>query len=342
MIREEKGENPMPREWVIDRYSGYEGLRLKDCAAEDPGPTDVRLRIEAFALNWGDDDLMNDRYSFSFSSLPARIGIEAAGIVEAVGTQVEGIEIGARYCTLPYFYDRRGASADTVLIDQAYVTRAPEGLSAVEAASVWMQFMTAYFPMVEMGKAAPGRVMFIPAGTSTAGGAVLQIARMHGATTISTTRSEANRQYLLDQGADHVFVDNGSDIAAFLTDVTQGAGPDLAFDPVGGDFMERYAMAMAKGGTMLIYGGLTGTYSTPPFLAMVQRNLWFRAYSLFNFVENAEACARGKAFVYEALSSGKLRPTIDRVFPMEGYVDAWRYLKGKRDNHGKVVVKTGA
>ena len=97
----------MPREWVINNYTGYEGLVLQECGAEDPGPTDVRLRVEAFALNWGDNDLMHDRYSFSFSSLPARIGIEAAGIVEAVGSAVENVAIGDRYCTLPYFYDKR-------------------------------------------------------------------------------------------------------------------------------------------------------------------------------------------------------------------------------------------
>jgi len=181
-----------------------------------PGPTEVRLRIEAFALNWGDEDLMNNRYSFSFSGFPARIGMEAAGIVEAIGSDVSGIEVGTRYCTLPYFYDRKGASADTVLIDQAYITRAPEGLSAVESASVWMQFMTAYFPMVELAKATSGRNILIPAGTSTAGNAAIQIAKMRGATVLSTTRSETNRAYLTESGADHVFVDDGGDIAELI------------------------------------------------------------------------------------------------------------------------------
>ena len=71
----------MAREWVINSYSGYEGLTLQDCALEDAGPGEIRLRIEAFALNWGDADLMLDNYSFSFDHFPARIGMEAAGIV---------------------------------------------------------------------------------------------------------------------------------------------------------------------------------------------------------------------------------------------------------------------
>ncbi|MEX0345773.1 MAG: zinc-dependent alcohol dehydrogenase family protein [Rhizobiaceae bacterium] len=332
----------MPREWIINAYEGYEGLKLNECLAEEPGPNDVRLSIEAFALNWGDDDLMHDRYSFSFSAFPARIGMEAAGIVDAVGENVTGIEIGERYCTLPYFYDRRGASADTVLIDKSFITKAPDSLSAVESASIWMQFMTAYFPIVELAKAAPGRNILVPAGTSTAGNAAIQIGKLCGATIISTTRSEANRQYLLDSGADHVFVDHGGDIEAFLRDVTNGQGVHASFDPVGADFMDRYANAMAKGGILFLYGGLSGVYATPPFLPMIQNSLWFHTYSLFNYVEDPEAKQRGLAFVYNAISEGKLAPKIDRIFPMEGYIDAWRYLKGKRTSYGKVVVETGA
>lgn len=332
----------MALEWIIDAYEGYEGLRLQNCAPQEPGPTEIRLRIEAFALNWGDNDLMHNRYSFSFPSLPARIGIEAAGIVEAKGADVSGIQIGDRYCSLPYFYDNRGCSADTVLIDQAYVTKAPEGLSAVEAASVWMQFMTAYFPMVELAKAAPGRNILIPAGTSTAGNAAIQIAKMKGASVITSTRSEANRAYLDDSGADHVYVDDGSDLKAFVLEATDGRGLDAAFDPVGGGFMLRYVEAMAKSGILFLYGGLSETYENPPFLPMIQRSLWFHPYSLFNYVEDPEACDRGKAFVYDALSNGDLVPKVDRVFPMEGYKDAWAYLRGNRTSYGKVVIETGA
>ncbi len=333
----------MPREWIITEYSGFEGLQLVDCEAEEPGPNDVRLRVEAFALNWGDADLMNDMYSFSFSAFPARVGIEASGIVEAVGSNVSGISVGERYCTLPYFYDRRGVSADTVLIDAEYVVRAPETLSAVESASIWMQYMTAYFPVVEMAKASPGVNILVPAGTSTAGNAALEIARLKGATTIATTRHERNREYLESSGADHVYVDNGgTDLAEFLRDVTDGVGVHLSFDPVGGDFPARYAPAMAKGGVFALYGLLSGAFPDFPIVPMFQSNGWLHTYSLFNYVQDAEACARGCAFVHESIANGDLKPTVDQVFPMEEYVEAWHYLRGERSTYGKVVVETGA
>lgn len=332
----------MAREWVITDYSGFEGLQLVECTPEEPGPHDVRLRVEAFALNWGDADLMLDMYSFSFSSFPARIGIEASGIVEAVGSEVSGIDVGERYGTLPYFYDTRGASADTLLIDAKYIVRAPESLTAVESASIWMQYMTAYYPVVEIAKASPEVNILVPAGTSTAGNAALEIARMRGATSIATTRHERNRKYLEESGANHVFVDDGeTDLAEFILDVTDGTGVHLSFDPVGGDFPARYAPAMAKDGVLALYGLLSGAFPNFPIVPMFQSSGWLHTYSLFNYVQDAAACARGCAFVHESIASGALLPTIDRVFPMEEYIEAWRYLRGDRTSYGKVVIETG-
>jgi NADPH2:quinone reductase len=330
----------MPREWVIDAYDGFEGLRLADCERGQPGPTEVRLHVEAFALNWGDMDLMKDNYSFSFHHFPARVGMEAAGIVEAIGSEVTGIRIGERYCTLPYFYYNRGASADTLVIDQRYITPAPPGLSAVDSTSVWMQFMTAYYPVVEMAGAKQGVNILVPAATSTAGNAALQIGRLCGATMIATTRSAKNRDYLIASGADHVYVDDGSDLAAFILDATGRVGVHASFDPVGGDFMSRYSPALAKGAKLVLYGTLNEEMPKVPHVDMWQKNAWLHMYSLFNYVEDPDTQTRGTHFVYNALATGKLKPNVDRVFPMAGFIDAWRYLAGPRDHYGKVVIDT--
>ena len=332
----------MAREWVIDSYSGFEGLRLQDCEVEEPGPNDVRLKVEAFALNWGDADLMLDQYSFSFPEFPARAGIEAAGIVEAVGSDVTGIEVGKRYATLPYFYYNRGASADTMLIDHRYITPSPEGLSPTEATSIWMQYLTAYYPVVQFVDAKPGVNVFIAAGTSTAGNAAIEIAALKGANVLATTRQERNVDYLTASGANHVFVDDREkDLAKFITDATDGVGAHLAFDPVGGNYTGRYGPAMAKGGTIAIYGLLSGAFPEFPIVSMFQTDSWVKAYSLFNYVENPAALERGIEFVNNAIASGDLKPNVDKVFPMEGYIDAWHYLRdGNRESYGKVVIDT--
>ena len=105
---------------------------------------------------------------------------------------------------------------------------------------------------------------------------------------------------------------------------------------------ERRAREAAKGGKLMLYGGLEGSFSPPPLQSMYQRSLWFHAYSLFNYVEDLESQRRGVEFVTKALESGKLKPRIDKVFAMEEYVEAWRYLRGKRSSYGKVMIETGA
>jgi len=331
----------MAREWVINNYTGYKGLILQPCATQNAGPGEIRLRIEAFALNWGDMDLMLDRYSFSFNKFPARIGMEAAGIVDEIGEGVTGIELGARYCTLPYFYFNKGASADYVTIDARYVTPAPKNLSAIESSSVWMQFMTAYYPIVELSKAASGKHILVTAATSTAGNAALNIGAMFGANMIATTRFEKNRDYLIDSGASHVIVSENNELAANLLEMTNGHGIDAAFDPVGAGMIAQYSPALARDATIFFYGTLDGVFPQLPIVDMFKANATFHPYSLFNYVENPLMQTKGTAFVYKALEDGKITPNIDRIYPMEKYREAWDYLSQPRTKHGKVVIETG-
>ena len=331
----------MSRAWVIHDYSGYQGLSLETFDTEEPGPGEIRLRVEAFALNWGDMDLMYDRYSFSFPKFPARIGMEATGIVEALGPDVTGIEAGERVCTLPYFYGNQGTSAESAVVDARYVTKAPEGLSAVESASVWMQYMTAYFPLAEISRAGAGFNMLVTAATGTAGTASLEIGRILGATMIGTTRHDYNRDFLESVGANHVIVTGDSDLAGEIMKATDGVGIHAAFDPVGGGLIGQYSKAFARNARIYFYGTLDETFPELPIVDMFQANAVFHPYSLFNYVEDGDMCEKGKAFVYDALASGRIAPRIDRVYPMEGYRDAFDYMSKPRKTHGKIVVETG-
>ncbi len=333
----------MHRAWVISDYDGFEGLSLEQFPDQQPGPDEVRLRVEAFALNWGDMDLMENRYSYSFSSFPARIGMEAAGIVDEVGPDVDGIEVGQRYSTLPHFYDNRGASGESLIVKARYLTRAPAGLSAVESASIWMQYLTAYYPVVELARAAPGRVILVTAATSTAGTAALEIGRLFGATMIGTTRFDYNRDYLKEAGADHVIVTASpyEGLETRLKELTNGRGIDAAYDPIGGGMMDNYVGALAKNARIFFYGMLDKTFPQIPYAALFQSNALFQAYSMFNYIEDDDMCAKGIEWVNKALAAGDISPTIDRVYPMEDYIEACRYLKEPRREHGKVVIETG-
>ena len=105
--------------------------------------------------------------------------------------------------------------------------------------------------------------------------------------------------------------------------------------------IKHYSPALAHDAHIYFYGTLDEQFPVLPIVDMFQSNAWFHTYSLFNYVENAELCEKGKAFVYRALASGELAPLIDRVYPMKGYREAWDYMKFPRKTHGKIVVETG-
>jgi NADPH:quinone reductase-like Zn-dependent oxidoreductase len=327
------------REWVITEYSGISGLELREYTPKEPGPGEVRLKVEAFALNWGDMDLMQGRYSFNFSQLPARVGCEAVGIVDKIGEGVTGIQVGERYCTLPYFYDMNGASGDTVIREPRYLTKAPEGLDAIQSGSIWMQFMTAYYPIAELAKAAPGVNILVTAATSTAGRAALEIGHMKGATMIGTTRHEYNRDYLLEAGASHVYVGHGEGLDEFVRDATGGVGVHGVFDSVGASLIPHYSKALAKDAQVFFYGTLDEKLPELPMMEFYQANATFKPYSLFNYIEDPEWKKKGLDFVYEALGSGKIKPSVDREYPMEEFREAWEYLRNPREKHGKVMIR---
>jgi NADPH:quinone reductase len=331
----------MPRAWRIHDYSGYHGLKLEEEPLQEPGAGEIRLRVEAFALNWGDMALMKDNYSFRFPGLPARVGIEAAGIVNAVGPGVAGFVIGERVSTLPYFYYERGASTESLVIDTRYVAKPPANLSAVESASIWMQYLTAYFPLAEVTKVGPGSHVLVTAATSTAGSASLEIGHILGATVIGTTRFQENADYLTRIGADHVIVTGRGDLADRIMEITRGKGVDVAFDSVGAGLIAQYSRALARNARIYFYGELDTKRPELPFVDMFQKNAIFHPYSVFNYVGDPEMCGRGVAFVHEMLSEGRIRPRIDRVYPMEKYIEAFDYLSRPRETHGKVVIETG-
>lgn len=326
------------KEWVVTEYAGVSGLELRDYAPEVAGPGEVRLRVEAFALNWGDMDLMQGRYSFNFSRLPARVGCEAVGIVDQIGAGVADIELGKRYCTLPYFYDMKGASGDTLIIESRYLTKAPEGLSAVEAGSIWMQYMTAYFPIAELAKAAPGVNILVTAATSTAGYSALEIGRIKGATMIGTSRFDYNREYLMNGGASHVYIGEGEALPEALREFTDGAGVHAVFDSIGAGMISQYSKCLAKDAQIFTYGTLDRKLPELPMMDLYQANATFKPYSLFHYVEDAQWKKKGLDFVYGALASGRIRPNVDRVFPMTEFREAWEYLRAPRKKHGKVMI----
>src|SRR5690606_11805311 len=190
--------------------------------------------------------------------LPSRIGYEASGIVEKVGSSVEGLEVGDFVSTIPGFsQSRHGVYGEHALLPARFVHRMPGEMSAREAASVWMAYLTAYGAMVELGKLKADQYAIVTAASSSVGFAAIQLIHDLGAIAIATTRSEKKKQTLLETGADHVIVTDRERISDRVREITGGKGADLVFDAVAGSVVNELVKSTAYEGKIFIYGALS-------------------------------------------------------------------------------------
>jgi NADPH2:quinone reductase len=138
-----------------------------------------------------------------------------------------------------------------------------------------------------------------------------------------------------------VIITGGGDLAGRIMQITRGKGVDVAFDSVGAGLIAEYSRALARNARIYFYGELDTKRPELPFVDTFQKNVVFHPYSVFNYVDDPETCGRGVAFVHEMLRLGRIRPQIDRIYPMEQYIEAFDYLSRRRKTHGKVVIETG-
>jgi NADPH:quinone reductase-like Zn-dependent oxidoreductase len=327
----------MARVVRFHKTGGPEVLQIDEIEVGAPGPGELRLRVHALGLNRAEAMFRSGMY-LEPPVLPARLGYEAAGTVEAIGDGVTGFAIGDRVSVIPSFsMNQYGVYGDHAIVPATAAAKHPANLSWEEAASIWMQYMTAYGALVDVMRVGPGDAVIITAASSSVGLAAIQIVNAAGAVSIATTRTSAKRDALLGHGAQHVIATEEQDLVAEVKRITGEKGARIVFDPVAGKGVETLAQAVSYCGTIILYGALALSETPFPLFAAIGNGLSVRGYSLFEVVNNPERMAAGKAYVLDGLASGKLKPVIAKVFPFEKIVDAHRFLESN-EQIGKVVV----
>jgi len=313
-----------------------EVLRLEDLEVGEPGPGELRVRIEAIGLNRSEAAFRAGQYPVK-PRFPTPMGYEAAGVIEAMGPEVRELQVGQRVCVLPTFrFGEYGVYAERALVPARSVLPAPASLEPIEAASIWMQYLTA-MAIIEITHATVGDFVIIRAASSSVGLAAIQLANWAGATPIAATRRSDKRQALLDHGAKHVIATEESDLLAEVTRITGGKGARIVFDPVGGPYVETLAQAMAVDGTLFIYGGLSGQPTLHPHWPAAFKNLSIRGWVASTIWNHPERFVRCRDLVLRGLAEGQLKPVIARTFRLDEIVEAHRYLESNQQM-GKIVV----
>lgn len=322
---------------IFNRTGGPEVLEVVDVEVPAPASGEVRIRVQAIGLNRAEIMYRNGQYVIK-PEFPARLGYEASGIVQAVGEHVEGFACGDHVSVIPSFmFNEYGMYGERVNAPVHAVVKHPENLSFEEAAASWMMYVTAYGALVEYGNLQAGQNVVIRAASSSVGLAAIQIANMLGAKPVALTRTSEKREMLLTAGAVAVIATAEQDLVAEINRVTDGTGAHIVFDPVGGPDVAKLTQAMAPQGMFFQYGALDSRDMLVPVFDILGKHLTLRGYELFEITTNPEKMARAKSFVTEGLRSGKLKPVIDKRFPLEEIADAHRYMESNAQL-GKIVV----
>ncbi|MEV7239179.1 zinc-dependent alcohol dehydrogenase family protein [Streptomyces sp. NPDC051020] len=320
-------------------YGGPEVLRLEDVPVGDPGAGELLIRVDAIGLNRAEVLFRSGHYIELVKEFPARLGAEAAGVVEAAGAHVTGFEIGQAVSVVPAFsMNDYAVYAERAIVPAAAVVHRPEGLGAVEGAAVWMPYVTAYGALVEVGGMRAGDTVVLTAASSSVGLAAIQVARRVGAVPIATTRSRAKKDALLAAGAEEVIVTDEDNIADRVLSLTSGRGVEFVFDAVAGPGVVDLAKVVAPGGTLFLYGAVSGQVTPYPGFELGMPALNMRTYTMHETTRDPQRLRRAEAFVSSGLRTGAFRPAVDHTFALDEIVAAHRYMEAGAQV-GKIVIK---
>jgi NADPH:quinone reductase-like Zn-dependent oxidoreductase len=327
----------MARTVRIHTLGGPEVLQIEDLDVGAPGPGEVRIRVEAVGLNRAEAMYRQGRYPTK-PQLPSLIGYEGVGTIDALGPDVEGFAVGQRVCVLPMISQGQyGIWAEQAIVPARILLPAPAGLTPAEAASIWMQYMTAY-ALIEVAGIGIGDGVIVRAASSSVGIAAIQLANWAGSVSIACTRTSDKAEALLAQGAAHVVATEEEDLVARVMDITRGKGARTAFDPVGGPYVDTLAQALAPRGILFIYGGLSEQPTPYPHWPCAMKGLSMRGWVASEIWNHPHRYKAAQEKILAGLAGGQLKPVIAKEFHgLEQLVAANEFLESNQQV-GKVVV----
>lgn len=327
----------MPKVVTFNQTGSPEVLEINETAIDLPASHEVRIRVKAIGINRAEVMYRSGQYVIE-PQFPARLGYEAAGVIDAIGDEVTEFAVGDKVSVIPAFmFTEYGMYAELVNAPVHSVVKHPDNLSWEQAAASWMMFITAYGALIEYGNLQKGQYVALGAASGSVGIAAMQIANMVGANPVALTRTSKKNNLLKHAGASHVVATTEQNLTDELNRITRGKGINLVFDPVGGPDVALIAAAMAKDGVFFQYGALDSRNLSIPVMDILSKHLIFRGYELFGITTDPEKLARAKAFVYQGLKSGSLKPVIDKVFTFQDIAAAHRYMESNTQT-GKIVV----
>jgi NADPH2:quinone reductase len=315
----------------IREVGGPDKLMLVDLDLPEPGPGQVRLRIEATGVNFIDTYFRTGLYP---APLPFTPGVEAAGVVDKLGSGTEGVALGDRvaWTGIP------GTYASHCLAPVTRLVRIPDSLSTELAAATLLQGMTAHYLTHGVRETDPGEVALVHAAAGGTGGLLVQMLKQAGARVIATCGTEAKATLARESGADEVILYREEDFQSRTRELTDGRGVDVVYDSVGQSTFEGSLGSLRPRGLLCLFGQASGPVA--PFdLGRLNGlgSLFVTRPSLAHYIADRESLELRSSAVYTALEKGDLKQRIGGRYALADAAQAHSDLEG-RGTIGKLLI----
>jgi NADPH2:quinone reductase len=315
----------MARTAIIERHGGPEEFRIVDMDVGQPGPGEILIRHAACGLNFIDVYQRSGLYPMT---LPHAMGMEASGVVEAVGEGVTHLKPGDRaaYAAAP-----PGAYTEARVMSAAQVCPLPEGISFEEGAAMMLKGLTTHYLFRRTTPIAKGDTVLFHAAAGGVGLLACQWAASEGIRLIGTAGTKDKCQLVLDHGADACINYREQDWVAEVQELTGGKGVDVVMDAVGADTFEGSLSSLKPLGMMISFGNASGP--VPPFniATLAQKgSLKITRPTLFTHIADHDTCQQMARELFEKVLSGAVKIRIDQRFPLEDVAEAHRALEARK------------
>ncbi len=322
--------------WLCENPIGVEALTWKELPTPEPKAGEVRVAIRAASLNFPDLLIVQNKYQMK-PALPFVPGSEYAGVVDAVGEGVKHLKIGDAVAA----FAGTGGFGSHAVVNAALVMPLPKGFAFDDAAAFILTYGTTHHALLDRAQLKAGETLLVLGAAGGVGTAAIQIGKVAGARVIAAASSDEKCEFCRSIGADATINYSSGNIRDELKKLTDGKGPDVVYDPVGGDLAEPVFRSIAWRGRYLVVGFAQGGIPSLPLNLALLKGASLVGVFWGDFARRepkANAQALGELARWYA--EGKIKPVIDQRLPMHELPAAYARM-GSRKVHGKLVMTNG-
>jgi NADPH:quinone reductase len=314
------------------QHGGPEVLRWEDAGIPPPAAGQVRMRNTAVAVNYR--DVLIRRGSHEVKVFPSGIGLESAGVVEAVGPGVTEVRPGERVA----YASQMGAYATHALVPARALVPVPAGVSSEVAAAAMLQGMTAHYLTHSTYPLQAGETALVLAAAGGVGGLLTQLAKQRGARVIGAVSTEEKAALARAAGADEIIMYTQADLAQQARRLTGGKGVDVVYDSVGKDTFDKSLDSLRPRGYLVLYGQSSGPVAPlDPQVLNAKGGLFLTRPSLVHYTATREELLQRSGDLFRWIAAGQLTVRVDQTYPLAEAGAAHDYLTS-RQTRGKVLL----